>query len=368
MIIGVYAPDQGKGAVTYRRFLQDLKIWIAAIMSGRRTRSPYYLMGDFNAVLDNHRDSYNQVRAPNIYNQDTSFQNFVRELNLQDPIHLRGDAEGARFSWTFRTNVRTENDLDYTHRRIDYILASSARGTQSLIIDPDFLFPHSGIGEDYYNDTYIQSDHRPVIMKINLVELEAYLPDFVLPIRRAVTKYPDTDDKVGLQKLQDHIKNLGTNGRNDISRRFHPRNSIPTMMRDPQFAWAGKSPDEINTSVKDLHYLLAEELPGPFKKIPGEFGARLSKDQKNTMKQMSRTKRQVTAVLIALQYYSESSQPELHTSSWTHPRDTIYYLSRARIKRKVRGLTLPIFAMSYFDQGNPDYIRWRTEAAAKKRI
>jgi exonuclease III len=129
VIIGVYAPDQGKGAVVYIKFLQDLKNWIATIMYGRRAHSPYYLMGDFNAVLYSYRDSYNQVRAPNIYNQDTSFQGFTRELDLQDPIHLRGQAEGAKFSWTFRTNVRTENELDYTHIRIDYILASSPRGT-----------------------------------------------------------------------------------------------------------------------------------------------------------------------------------------------------------------------------------------------
>jgi hypothetical protein len=251
-----------------------------------------------------------------------SFQNFTRELDLQDPIYIMGQSEGARYSWTFRTNVRADNDMDFTHRRVDYILSSSPRGTQSLINNPDFLFPHSGIGEEFYNDTYIQSYHIPVIMKINLEELEAYLPDFILPIRKAVTKYPDIDDKAGIEKLQDHIKNLGANGKNEISKRFQPRDNIPTMLRDPHSTWAGKNPGEINASVKALHYLLAEELPGPLKKTPGEFGARLSKEQKNTMKQMSRITRQVTAVLTALHYYNETSHAGLHTSSWTRPRDT----------------------------------------------
>jgi exonuclease III len=79
VIIGIYAPDQGKGALQYMNFLQELRNWIAAIMSGRRAQSPYYVMGDFNAVLDNFRDSYNPVRAPNIYNQDRSFLGWQKQ-------------------------------------------------------------------------------------------------------------------------------------------------------------------------------------------------------------------------------------------------------------------------------------------------
>ena len=356
VLVGIYAPDPSKPIAEYRIFLIKLRQWIREIkLTANRAHTQFIISGDFNAILNSQRDSFNPVRAPNVYSQDLIFQDWKREMDLYDPIDTIGSNAGARHSWTFRTNVNKEDPLDFTHRRIDYFLSTAHRAISELIIDPWYIFPHSGMDPDFYDHNSIKSDHRPITLKINLGELEAYLPDRHVETTRKVTKYPQMGEP-NYNKLGIHLGEISRGGAKDITSINSNADPLTKeMITFPDSDWSSLSPQALENKVTCLHSLLSERIPGPFKKDTGCYGNRLGKNEKHLRKQITRVNRQLNAVEILMDHY------------YTNPTNGQYLnrrckLAHARVVRKTQGIAIPTFSHSHFNAQDHRYTNWKASA------
>ena len=276
-VVGVYAPDSRYTADEIRIFFTELKR-IVALVKGRCDY--VYVGGDFNAVTDNIKDSFNYRRAPHIYPQDVCLQRMIGDLNLTDPLESIDPQHNAKDFYSFKSFIDKDDPLDTTYRRIDHILAGCGTGITNYYLDPERLSNPLRIENSTFDSI---SDHTPVSLTINLMEMNnAKMPEkFELRVIKR-TRYPEVDASSSeWLKCKDRFDNL---------RNFLDDECL--FLLDHRNLFENAEEVDKNNYTEVLNRILGKILPEPFKKsfTPG-VNRWMSKDQMAIRRRITKVKR-----------------------------------------------------------------------------
>ena len=351
--IGVYCPPQSSGltADDMKSFHYQLRACIRNNMD-----TPYfYILGDFNAILNHQLDHYNEVRAPTYSLCDRLVWKLMGELDVHDTGDLIEDRH-ALTHWTYISNNNVTDPKDFSRRRIDHIFTSSLRGVEDTYIDPTYTENPLGVSWHLY-DSY--SDHNPVSIKINLHTLAGALNPEVKDLPTMTkTYYP-----VRAQALRDKriIAQLGS---------FHTKvdSEERALLDNPVTYDTVTNQVDMSKHTKSLHTILGDVLPKPFQKTftPGRFNIPISKEMSAIRSTIGRVKAVRRAVLALHRWaYSDSPCP-----GGDLKRKSLASTARSAVRRytdKDRLLRFPTFMGRKFSLDEPEVAEWLEEAEAVRK-
>jgi exonuclease III len=280
-IIGVYAPDSSYHAGQVITFFTELK----KVISNTKDACDFtYIGGDFNAVMNGTRDSFNYRRPPRTYIRDVQLQMLAAELGLCDPIEDTEPEHNAKEFYTFATANNINDAMDVTYRRIDHILCSSSVGISEYVIDPGGILNPLNL-EESRNDAV--SDHTPISLLINTSEINAALMPEKFELRTfRKTCYPEPEQLIEWREFKDRFEHVDQILEDDCAIIFSNRD-IFLDATEPQK----------NQYAEALNQILGKILPEPYKKTicPGK-NRWLSKEQWKILKYITKVKKTRAAV------------------------------------------------------------------------
>eukprot|EP00959_Pyramimonas_sp_CCMP1952_P038889 814269-Pyramimonas_sp.AAC.1 len=345
-IVGVYAPDSSYHAGQIVVFFTELE---KVLQKVKDSCDFTYMGGDFNAVMNNARDSFNYRRPPRTYQRDRLLQQLVARLGFYDPLDEIEPDHNAKEHYTFATPNDLNDALDVTYRRIDHILCSAPAGINNYFIDPGQILNPMNIERCNYDSV---SDHTPVSLIINPGELNAAIMPERFELRTFKrTKYPEPDQLIESEECRDHFTHVDKLLEEDCAFIFKNRDIFSTATNQ-----------EKDRYTEALNKILGKILPEPYKKtiFPGK-NKWISKEQWNIMKMITKVKKVRAAV-----HYIMRSRTGLTNSAQKLIK------SQRKYRDPIQGVRDPhpfiIAGTNYEDRMNvSEYVEWYDELELKRK-